>query len=213
MLRIIILFFLVSTTYLRAQDYRPLVVENATWIYTGFGDLSGNVGGLQISGDTIVNDKLYKKVYGLGFETIPYGTYSGPFILTGKVFKGLIREDTISKKVYTNLQSDFNFGSSVHECNDLITSNEEFLLYDFDLSIGDSLNTCNSVDNYSQHFSVQDIYYEDYFGYNFKTFQLDEYSIKLIEGFGYPNGPFFGAIEIIAAGPDMVYLDIVEEYL
>nr|MBA3971126.1 hypothetical protein [Bacteroidota bacterium] len=71
----------------------------------------------QMSGDTTIGSFLYKKLYTSNWFTSPFYNPS----TTSVYYSGAIRQDIPNKKVYR-----------------LNTSGPEFLLYDFDLSVGDT---------------------------------------------------------------------------
>jgi hypothetical protein len=110
------------------QGYYPLIEDNKTWnvlniISTGGWpplDTSYNTSSYYISGDSIINNIQYKKLYETN-EEIPV-TWN---------LRGLIREDS-AKRVWLRWP---------------MNANEE-LLYDFSLSIGDSLILRNDTSIY-----------------------------------------------------------------
>lgn len=108
---------LVFTLMLFSQDYYPLVQENNEWnvlqvIFNGGNpwDTSFYTQTFKISGDTIVNNQVFKKIY-KSEEEIPVNW----------VYEGSIREE--DEKVW--YVSHFN--------------NEERLIYDFTLNVGDTM--------------------------------------------------------------------------
>lgn len=204
MLRLTIFLILLSISNLSAQDYRALAIDNATWLYKGYGEKSGLKGGLQILGDSTINNKNYKRLYKLKFEVDPPWTYDDNYVFLSKDLIGFLREDTIQKKIYGILTDINYYGWSTHDCDEYFYTNEEFLLHDFNIVIGDSLNVCTSTYDSNDKLKVLDIYYKDYFGYSFKTFQIDPsnepYSIQLIEGLGFSSSPIIGVFQSITAG-------------
>ncbi|MFZ5551667.1 MAG: T9SS type A sorting domain-containing protein [Bacteroidota bacterium] len=130
------LFFLLcflEPFILNAQPYYPVLKENKYWDQFNyyFPSVCQYVSGgrTYLCGDTIINSLSYKKIcYYPILSTI--GTpFCPPYYvsLTGNSEPDyFIREDTIARKVY--------FLSTIN-------NEPEYLLYDFNLSIGDTLDT------------------------------------------------------------------------
>lgn len=185
-----LLVFLITTLTLTAQNYLPMAVDSSYWLLSDNYNC-GNFGVIfderrvnyYLYGDTTISSVNYKKVYRrTGYkafcgDTIP-PSYS-PFQLYG-----VIRDDTLNKKVYAILFQNLN-GTSC-------PINQEFMLYDFDLQVGDSIKTndwclilfsdkINSI-MYSPTFSLP----------NVKNFELG-YNLGnnyLYEGIGSSSGLF-----------------------
>jgi len=179
-----------------AQDYTPMVVDNATWIYEGFGELENQNFAVRIEGDTIVNNIEYKKVYILRFEEFnPEEEIS----TQNKELISMLRENENEKKVYMLSWQLLPDEIGFNDCIELNTPNE-FLLYNFDLSIGDTLKTCLSKDFFdsSNKLVATKIDYKDQFGYSLKTTNLSLIS-NLTEGIGFDQGLFFSPYLIFHA--------------
>jgi type IX secretion system substrate protein len=126
-----LLYFLNSFSG-KAQQYVPLVVDSTHWIieHCDYDAMppTGSAWEYYILGDTIVNLIPYKKVYKRGWD-YPFCDISYQTIYPYSLFS-LIREDTLTKKVYST-----GGGWACPSGNDT-------LMYDFDLQIGDTTNTC-----------------------------------------------------------------------
>lgn len=85
------------------------------------------------SGDTIINEKVYTKVYKQTLN-VPF-----EFDFNQSIYFAAIRNDSINKKVYVvfkdqNENTLVNYNGLHFHCN----PTDEFLLYDFNLQIGDT---------------------------------------------------------------------------
>lgn len=126
MKNILILFLLLNSCFVSAQTsmYHSFPDSNATWNYklqancfaNGTADEDYSI---VISGDTLLNNRTYHKLYTPFVASLSTGTCGG--ILNG--YKGAIREDVIGKKVYIIPSQDTT----------------EQLLYDFTLQVGDTV--------------------------------------------------------------------------
>lgn len=176
-------FFLLSISIILlqqvyAQEYNPTAVEGVHWVI----QLDDNstfepVDGLWeyfASGDTIVNGLTYKKILKRDLVITQNGP---PFEAEGdyQLF-GLIRDDTINKKVYA-IQIMDNYS----DC----PLNEEYLLFDFSLNIGDTINLCIHPEYFD--FVIQDISASTILGFTTRIFTGDE---SLYEGMGSNYGLF-----------------------
>jgi hypothetical protein len=120
------------------QPYQPMALEGAHWsvIYQFIDPNGGTNDELDfyqyvIRGDTTVNNIDYKKIYYRSCLNYYTGT---PWLIEIEYLFGFLRDDTLSRKVYAiNLAPSGFFGCPV---------SEEFLLYDFEVSLGDTLNLC-----------------------------------------------------------------------
>ena len=63
LLPILLTLVLLQCTSLSSQIYQPLGVEDATWIFKGYGELESTAWAYKISGNTIVNNQQYKNLY------------------------------------------------------------------------------------------------------------------------------------------------------
>jgi hypothetical protein len=126
-----------------------------------------------IRGDSVLSDFAYKKVY---YRNM---TDQGEPLIENEMLAGLLRDDTLNRKVYA---INFNFSYLFNIC----PQSEEFLLYDFGVSIGDTLSWCLFID-YWGPIIVNSIEYEFVYGTERKVIN-DVYSG--IEGIGTNYGPF-----------------------
>lgn len=114
----IIFFCLNLFQHTSAQDYIPMLNENARWFYFSIPPGDGNYG-YEIDGDTILNDKRYFKVN--QFQCSLTDSSCGK-VNYGLDYKVLLREDTLNRKVY--MMEPFD--------------STEMLLYDFSLQPNDT---------------------------------------------------------------------------
>ena len=178
------LFPFLITTSSKSQDYIPMALDSVRWI-VAYDDNKTPwwVDGLWeyfSNGDTIIGGFEYRKIY---TRSLVITQDPPPFEPNGSyVLKGFIRDDTIERQV---LAIDLNSQTS-----DLCPENEEFLMYDFSLSIGDSTGMCLIPDFYN---SVLDTIYD----YTHLGFDTRYYSISVPEGYFEGQGSAFGLFEIL----------------
>lgn len=127
----IIVFLLVSYSCFSQQQNDPFISENKYWviknkIYDGDGPCR-SLGHymLYFSGDTLVNDIQYSKLYYSNLSDL------APYKLQSKFLYALLREDLVNRKVFAINILDQNYCSS-----------SENLIFDFNLVKGDTLNEC-----------------------------------------------------------------------
>ena len=133
MKKILILFVCICFSELiLAQKYYPFPTSNAVWrekFYTKASGIFSVTDNYQkyIKGDTIIGNHLYHKIYQSGYEDW-YSYLNGSRKLKYYDDKYLysIREDS-AKRIY------------------LFSSNKEFLVYDFNLTLGDTLPALYAV--------------------------------------------------------------------
>ena len=125
---------------LSAQDYIPLVQEQATWVMHRYWEGGQELYGYRIEGDTLIDNVAYKKVYSLSFHTsLPPNPYVGPpYKKSGQILFGAIREDLAERKVYARIFEQTDVES---RCTD---PGAEKLWHDFSLTVGDTLASCIS---------------------------------------------------------------------
>jgi len=176
--QILLLISIMLTQNINAQEYNPTAVEGVHWVIR----LDDNstfepVDGLWeyfASGDTIVNGLSYKKILKRDLVI----TQNGPPFEAEEDYQlfGLIRDDTINKKVYAiQLLENYNFCPVA----------EEYLLFDFSLNIGDTVNLCIHPDFFD--FVIQDISTSTVLGFTTRIFTSWE---SLYEGMGSNYGLF-----------------------
>ncbi|MBK9256406.1 MAG: T9SS type A sorting domain-containing protein [Saprospiraceae bacterium] len=141
--KIYLIFLLTNIIFVNLfAQYTPLVSENKFWIYHQYysNDKPNLTSGYLINfeGDTIINNTNYKKVWHQelsGTHPCPMGqapcfTFDQPYRTIGKFIVGYIREDIDERKVY------FKSEDGTY-CNQ-----EEYLLFDFSLSVLEELDDC-----------------------------------------------------------------------
>jgi hypothetical protein len=156
------------------QPYQPLVVENAHWevgFYSSENPIWAPYEMYQyvISGDSALNGTQYKKLFYRDLDDV-----DPEYILSQELY-GLMREDTLSRKVFA-----ITFNNNGNGC----PVNEEFQLYDFGLEVGDTTNLCFVA----YQWIIYDIFYETLFGKERKVFNTYNSPDYLIEGVGTSSG-------------------------
>ena len=138
---VILLFLFLFSKTIQGQ-YIPMVEEGKYWIYLNYyisGDDFLSVSGHAITfqGDTVVNSVNYKKVFRLnlkGYHNCPWPPcwqFTYPYQTESKELIAFIREDTLSKKVYTLPLPLYSFCDTT-----------EHLIFDYSLAVGDTVNSC-----------------------------------------------------------------------
>lgn len=121
-----------------------------------------------VSGDTLINSTLYKKLFKTDYNPLCFQNFTGPY------FFGGIRNDSNERKVYYY---------------DVSTS-EEWLLYDFTLNVGDTVPpTYNNV-SYPELYveSIDSVLIGSDFRKRFIYSQETYQPIQVIEGIGAESG-------------------------
>jgi hypothetical protein len=158
------LTFLILALYIGAFAQNEFPTSNAIWNYKVWADdwFSGRKGEKNvyytICGDTTVNSTDYNKLY-TTFDTIFCGSNLGQFL-------GAFRQE--GQKVYflpCNYSFDYTNGWTSR-------FGEEFLLYDFGLSIGDTINL-----NCGFRYNFWDRYPHSFGGYQYRTFTVSNTEI------------------------------------
>ena len=153
------------------QPYQPLLVENAHWVVAFYSIDNPPWAPFQmyqylISGDSVLNGNQYKKLYYRDLDDID------PEYILSEGLYGLMREDTLNRKVYAITFDGWGLG-----CPD----NEEFQLYDFDLEVGDTTDVCLFL-GYWGPWIIDEIFFQTLFGKERKL--LAYYGDYMIEGVG-----------------------------
>jgi len=192
---LIILLSIFAIQNLCSQQYTSLVKSGATWInfFSEEYPLT-QYRAYRIEGDTMINSIIYSKMflYKLGYDV------SDQLAFGDKSLYAFLREDTISKQVFQLGYID-NWGEVEYEdCSDLSNSTEEFLLYDFSLSIGDTLGNCQ-LDEYEHNSTIVKDTIELVYG-ELRRILYNQNSLKLIEGIGYEDGIYMNAHTWVHAG-------------
>jgi len=184
---VLLLFIGYLSSSLSAQQYRPMAVEGATWIYSGWGEYEGESYKYFIEGDTLVENLSYKIVNQSSTITLSSGYF-------------FIRDDIQNRKVFARNHNNGIFGT----CADIENHpwDEEILLYDFDLEVGDSIELCVYGD---YQLKINFTTYDLLFGENRRLLSVQDTikfldDITLIEGIGSPDGFPESLGLVIAAG-------------
>lgn len=183
--------------YSYTQEYIPMAVNNARWIITEHDIFDPNAQIINMyeylsDGDTLINNLEYTKIYK---RLLDPTIIQPPFVPIGDyVLHGFIRDDSENEKVYAIL---------LHETNQECPINEEYLLYDFDVSVGDTLYTCQMLFG---DFIVSGIW-ENTFIYGFFTnvYWDERFSADIYEGIGMNSG-LFEDIDVFFAKENSAYL-------
>ncbi|MEP6793856.1 MAG: T9SS type A sorting domain-containing protein [Saprospiraceae bacterium] len=161
---------------------------------------------LSMQGDTLLQGKSYKEIYQHTLKLNVNSTaIQNPKEILNTYLYALMREDTISRKVYM-----LPFRDTISMCQ-----TNEHLLYDFSLELGDTLNDCVLENIYEPWLpnipQIDSIRQENYFGLTTRAFythgifvnngDLFESPGRLFEGFGYEQ---HGLINYGRKGP-LVY--------
>lgn len=184
-----LLIAIIFSLQLQAQNYLPMAVDSSYWLLSdnyncrNFGVIfDEHRVDYYLYGDTTITSINYKKVYRrTGYksfcgDTIP-PSYS-PFQLYG-----VIRDDTLNKKVYAILFQNLN-GTPC-------PINQEFMLYDFDLQVGDSIKT-NDWCLLGSNAEITQIQQTNIYSINTTEYWVSFYNsnphLSFYQGIGY--GPF-----------------------
>jgi len=118
----VVLLLLQTHNKLQAQDYVPFPTDNVIWseVYSNKQPFQIDTYQYGISGDTLINSQLYRKIFRL-YDTI-YPVVPGSYC-------GAIREDS-SKRIFS-IGCDCVYPGSPFD--------EEVLLYDFSKAVGDTI--------------------------------------------------------------------------
>lgn len=159
------------------SQYQQSYKGNPQWYTYSWFEISYNTN-YQFSGDTIINDTIYKKL--INFPTNNIGPYFQ---------MDLVREDTINRTIYQRLNST------------------DFLIYDFSLNVGDTFHyvnpqwtnaTCNLVldsitdtiyNSFGQYLEINLIPQKVFYLHD-ATNPLDN-NIVWVESIGSLAGPLF----------------------
>ena len=155
---IIIILIIVASLKMLTAQYLPLVEESKYWVYNDFQGRPRPTTGfiITIKGDTILENKLYKKVFKyeligeiktLAINEPPQFVANFPYEIKDKELIALIRED-IDKQIIYNLPLKQDSCTippgDVNPCNDIIFCDTiEHILFDFSLQTDDMLNYCS----------------------------------------------------------------------
>lgn len=185
-LYLVIIFF--ATHGVGVAQYIPTAVERAGWVVID-SDLEYSQGYYAflrvISGDTIVGQRTYKKMYEHRIvywpeERVP--ALASPYeVLPERRLIGMLRDDTTAQRVYGILYRD-------RGGNEVIST--DTLLQDYSLEVGDTLKGYH-FDTMNGGPVVTEVLYEEHFGRLRKVIKY--YDQPFIEGVGSTEyGPTSG---------------------
>lgn len=178
----------------KAQPYRPMAVEGAHWIVKA-DDVIGFTTRLfeyYCSGDTVVNDIQYKKIY---YRDLAPTMDPPPFYpISEYSLFAFLRDDTVNRKVYAYTLEMPLFGS----CDVA----EEVLLYDFSVQPGQPVVQCTFPSFYEG--TLDTIVVETWFGISTRVFYTYPMNFRYYEGIGSEFG-LFEAMFIPVKGEDFEY--------
>ena len=179
-------FILVNQHIVFSQDYKKMILEDASWRVTynekAWPDttLYEDVWEYRFDGDTTINNTIYTKLYRNTLYSIN-NNYSEPYAYTGeKVLAAVLREDTISRLVH---------GMYIEESTANCQGLQDVLLYDFSKQVNDSINQCNiHFNRYDIDIISPDQQYPEYNSYY--HLNIANEPLKLFtEAIGAPSGP------------------------
>lgn len=132
MKKIFLILSILFTLNSFSQTYYPFPDSVGIWRQSSSYTLSPGIqpNALFLDGDTIINNKSYNKLFR------SHNTYN--IDTNNSLYYGAIRE--VNKKIYFHPNSIFNLIFVYPFCNVApIDFNDEFLLYDYDVTIGDTV--------------------------------------------------------------------------
>ena len=182
---ILSIFFSPLASELQSQAYRPMAVEGATWVYSGFGDYQGQSATYHLSGDTLIDNKTYKNVW------------------LGNSWIGYMRDDSLNRKVYGGLKESGMM--TLTTCDPFLLESQEVekLLYDFDLTVGDTIiESC-----YMDIFEIMSEDFEPYLNDVWRVLSSRSIHGSLYEGLGTYDGIFVPLGTIAHAGKGLSLVD------
>lgn len=111
------------------RPYQRLLQPNKVWIYDYWCNGPCSIADIRvkyyINGDTIVDDKVYAKLYGNPINTFAYPGQEGIYLAS------LLREDSVNQKIYINY--------SLKQFENFDHFKSEEILYDFSVLPGDTI--------------------------------------------------------------------------
>ena len=184
---ILIFVTIVLASYLKAQEYIPMAVDESRWIIR-YDEINTPIPVDMLweyyaNGDTIVNNTSYVKVYKR--DLIPTAD-APPYEPNGNYdLYGLIRDDTLSRKVYAILFDD----------NYFCPENAEYELFDFSVEVGDTIEFCSYPD-FLPDFVIGSITDDEYLNYQTRIYSNNQlFDYDYYEGMGSYFGLFEPMIE------------------
>ncbi len=206
----ILALLLIFSIQISAQSYKPLAVENATWIMTGYGDWHFNAWAFKINGDSLINDTIYKKLNYYDLEVID-DDFELPkeFKIQSSKLGALIREDIENRKVYFRSLKLSGEPIINDDCMWLfLFDDKERILFDFDKTVGDTLDDCmlDTMNIFIDDLVINSDSTKFLLGEErrFLSFSNDE-RLFLAEGVGYSSG-LFNPVNSVVSAEKGIYL-------
>ena len=211
LIRLFCILSFLQTNILTSQVYQPLGVEDATWIFKGYGEIESTAWAYKISGDTLVNNQQYKKLYHVDLTVQFNPGQARDYLIADTNLFALVRDDIQNKKVYIKYLDYFIYENFVPDsCLQQVNTNDnEFLLLDFAKNIGDNFDDCMTTFVMNQQIKTDTLL--NIYGTNRRSMSLRESDadpdnfIGLIEGVGYTSGLFQDFGFIFHAGKGLVF--------
>ncbi len=165
----LIFVIIILSQALNAQDYQPMAVEGATWIYHRHYEYNHSFHAYHINGDTVVNNLTYKKLY----TTTTENNFDGMLRFTKKELFALMRDDVPLQKVYVQfVPTNISLEETYIECHGYSEFDTEYLLYDFGLEVNDTITVCDG-----NAYIINTIEEKQKLGGLYKTHGYDRYQV------------------------------------
>lgn len=180
-----------------AQDYAPFVEKGKAWIMFYSDEYpEKEYFGYQIGGDTIVENVACNILYFLDLEVFA----NQQFDVHSKSICGFLREDVDAKKVYLMNPVSFHHTFQLDACSlNVINQNlKEYLVLDFDKTVGDHFDDC-MVDDFDVASLITEENIESLYG-GPRRILINEWGTSLTEGIGYDDGFLVEAHSWVHAG-------------
>lgn len=196
---------------LRAQTYYPFPSDTAQWsvlktvIPPSPTPISLSTLHLNLNGDTIINGIIYKKIFKSGIED---------YFTSNQFLKCFIREE--NKRIYIKYtENSIDFPDT-----------SEFILYDFNLSVGDTFTTkmryidwqiqeskftILSIDSINTNTGYRKTYKLNWFFYGttWPIYYCLDAPFEWIEGIGSQLGPFYNELLVDCYVSQVIDYDLI----
>ena len=180
-----------TVLYESPNTYTPLVREGVKWncLLCGYSMYSEEDNfehkyHIEFKGDTIINDKAYKKCYYIFEKSTNY---------PNETPRAFVREDVAAKKVYAMFNSEYKHDKVDYATDEIYNYDgalySEFLLYDFSNILNPEQYWFNSIG--SERYSVRTIQVAENNCKMFtlkSQFDIPEIDIDLLESVGFCKG-------------------------
>ncbi len=177
---------LLASSIAFAQNYIPMAQENAHWIMFAIGENGTAHHVISLKGDSTINGLVYKKMQWrkIHSNVTSAQAFQPPFYYDASAkLMGALRDDTLAQQVF------YIPFSPLHTENDTCDLFDEWLIYDFSISVGDTIGGCL---NYYPTFPflVDSIATQLHWGKDRRVVYSDS-GARLIEGVGTGLGPLW----------------------